>query len=321
MYRKALLPAIVAVLVGQAAQAVPLEEVVVTAQKRSQSLQEVALSVSAVAGNEVERLNLEDVTSLASVIPNLTAMDNAAGNPSFRIRGVGLNEFSAAYDSPVGVHLDEVFLFKPVLASLGFFDVERVEALKGPQGTIFGRNTTGGAVNFYSNKPSDEFEAGVNLSYGRYQRVETEAYLNGPLSDNLNGRLAVQIKDYASDKGPWKNIYDGKRLGELEQNQLRGMLEWANENTVVLATLEMGSKQGDLTPYDNLFQSQPGAHPSAPGVPGVWDPAVVIVDPMSRDTYNADHSQSTDTEYWGARLRIDHDIELGTFTSLTSAHP
>lgn len=318
MYKKALLPTIIAALVCQSTFAAQLEEVVVTAQKRSQSLQDVPLSVSAISGEEVDRLNLNDVTSLATVIPNLTAMDSAAGNPSFRIRGVGLNEFSAAYDSPVGIHLDETFLFKPVLASLGFYDVERVEALKGPQGTVFGRNTTGGAVNFYSNRPTEEFEAGIALSYGNYQRIEANGFVSGPLGDSLKGRLAVEIKDYAEDEGPWKNLYDGKRIGELEQQQARGMLQWSGDATTVLATLEMGTKEAELTPYDNLFQSQPGAHPTAPNVPGVWDPTIEIRDPMSRDTVNADHTQATDTDYWGARLRIDHELDLGTFTSLTS---
>lgn len=318
MYKKAILPAVVAAFACHSTYAAQLEEVVVTAQKRSQSLQEVALSVTAVSGEEVERLNLNDVTSLASVIPNLTAMDNAAGNPSFRIRGVGLNEFSAAYDSPVGVHLDETFLFKPVLASLGFYDVGRVEALKGPQGTVFGRNTTGGAVNFYSNRPTDEFEAGIALSYGNYERIEADGFVSGPLSENLAGRLAVEVKDYADDEGPWKNLYDGKRIGELEQQQARGMLEWTGEKTTVLGTLEWGEKDAELTPYDNLFQSEPGAHPTDPGVAGVWNPELEIRDPMSRDTVNADHTQSTDTEYWGARFRIDHELDLGTFTSLSS---
>lgn len=316
--KKSILAAVIASMAGFQVQAVPLEEVVVTAQKRSQSLQDVALSVSAVTGDEVDRLNLDDVTSLAAVVPNLTAIDGAAGNPSFRIRGVGLNEFSAAYDSPVGLHLDESFLFKPVLASLGFFDVQRVEALKGPQGTVFGRNTTGGAVNYYSNKPTDDFEAGVSLDYGRYQRAEMQGYISGPLSDNLSGRLAVQIKDYASDKGPWTNLYDGKKLGELEQQQARAMLQWNGEQTTILATVEMGSKEGDLTPYDNLFQSEPGAHPSAPDVPGTWNPDLVIRDPQSRDTFNADHTQTTDSEYVGARFRVDHDFDFGTVTSLTS---
>lgn len=298
--------------------AAQLEEVVVTAQKRSQSLQDVALSVSAVAGENIDRLDLDNVTSLATMVPNLNAMDNAAGNPSFRIRGVGLNDFSAAFDSPVGIHLDETFLFKPVLASLGFFDVARVEALKGPQGTVFGRNTTGGAVNFYSHTPSDEFEAGVKLSYGRYQRFEGEAFVSGALSDQLNGRLAVQIKDYADDEGPWLNLYDNKRLGQLEQQQLRGMLEWSDEQTKVLFTAEYGSKEGDLTPYDNLFQSQPGAHSFAAGVEGQLDPTKIIREPKSRNVFNADYSQSTDSEIWGLRLRVDHELEIGSLTSLTS---
>lgn len=311
-------PVLSAILLSSQSLAVQLEEVVVTAQKRAQSVQDVPLSVSAVAGENIERLNIDDVTSLATMVPNLTAMDNAAGNPSFRIRGVGLNDFSAAFDSPVGIHLDETFLFKPVLASLGFFDIERVEALKGPQGTVFGRNTTGGAVNFYSHRPSENFSAGIQLNYGRYQRTEIDGHITGALNENLNARLAFQLKDYADNEGPWYNRYNQRRLGELEQQQIRAMLEWTGERTTVLATVEAGSKDGDLTPYDNLFQSNPGVHPFAAGVSGTLDPGKIIRNPQSRHVFNADYSQHTDSELWGARLRADHEIELGTLTSLSS---
>lgn len=318
MIKKQLATTLTSLVLIPAASAVQLEEVVVTAQKRKQSLQEVALSISAISSNEVVQLQLNDVASLATLVPNLNALDNAAGNPSFRIRGIGLNEFSAAYDSPVGIHLDETFLYRPVLASIGFFDIERVEVLKGPQGTVFGRNTTGGAVNFYSNRPTEEFSATARLRYGRFERTELEGHISGALSNNLRGRLAIQVKDYANNEGPWLNLFDNRRIGDLEQHQARAMLEWNGERTTVLSTIEIGNKEGDLTPYDNLFQSSPGAHPTAPTIDGVWNPAAEIRNPMSRSTYNADYSQRTDSDYWGARFRVDHEFAIGTLTSLTS---
>lgn len=319
LFKKALLPCLIAASITQVSNAAILEEVIITAQKRSQSSQDVGLSIAAVSGDEVERLDLKNVTSLASVVPNMTALDGSAGQPSFRIRGVGLNEFSAAFDAPVAIHLDEVFLWKPVMAEMGFFDVNRVEALMGPQGTVFGRNATAGAVNFYSNRPTDEFEAGIGLNYGRYERVIAKGHISGPLSDRLKGRLAVQIKDYAADEGPWKNLYDGKRIGELEQTQLRGMLEWSDDDTMILATYEMGDKEGHLPPYDNLFQDTPGAHPFNPDPNGgVLDTTVEIRNPYGRSTYNADNQQETDAEQWSASVRVEQETGLGQLTSITS---
>ncbi|NIB40186.1 TonB-dependent receptor [Pseudomaricurvus alkylphenolicus] len=288
------------------AQGFSIEEIVVTAQKREQSQQDVGISISAFGEDAIEKLGLGDMEQLAAAIPNLQALDEAAGLPSFRIRGVGLNEFQAGFDSPVGIHLDEVFLSKPFLASMGFFDVHRVEALKGPQGTVFGRNTTGGAVNYYSNRPSQEFEAGLKASYGRHQRFETEAFVSGPLSENLLGRVAVQAID--QQEGPYRNLFNGDQPGEMEQYQVRGQLNWQGEETDVLLSMHWGSKEAELTPYDNLFQTVPGGAPdTAPST-----------DPIARYTVNQDYFPTTDSEAVGASLRIEHETALGTLTSLTA---
>lgn len=284
-----------------------LEEVVVTAQKRAQSLQDVGISITAWNEDDVNRMGLGDIENLASVTPNLQSLDEAAGLPSFRIRGIGLNEFQAAFDSPVGVHLDEVFLSKPMLASMGFFDVERVEVLKGPQGTVFGRNTTGGAVNYYSRQPSEEFEAGVRMRYGRYQRFESEAYIGGALANNVSGRLAVQYLDHGD--GPYFNQHTQQDIGQLEQTQLRGQLAWSNDNTSVLLGLQLGSREGELTPYDNLFQSTPGGTP---------DVTAVIREPLSRYTVNQDYAPETDSESSAIDLRVSHSFTAGDLVSITA---
>lgn len=282
-----------------------IDEIMVTAQKREQSLQDVGISISAFGEEAIDKLGLGDMEQLAAAIPNLQATDAAAGLPSFRIRGIGLNEFQAGFDSPVGIHLDEVFLSKPFLASMGFFDVQRVEALKGPQGTVFGRNTTGGAVNYYSKRPTEEFEAGVKASYGRYDRIETEGHISGPLSDNLLGRISVQAIDQSD--GPYKNLFNGDHLGEQEQYQVRGQLNWTLEDTDILVSAHYGKKESELTPYDNLFQSVPGGAPdTAP-----------TTNPIARYTVNQDYFPTTDSEAAGLSLRIEHDLGFGTLTSLT----
>lgn len=123
------------------------DEIVVTAQKREQSVQDIGLSITAIGGNDLRRLQANDVSTIANQLPNVVAT-TSVNLPSFTIRGVGLNEFASNFDAPVAIHIDEVYRSKPYMASVPFFDIQRVEALKGPQGTLFGRNTTGGSVNF-----------------------------------------------------------------------------------------------------------------------------------------------------------------------------
>ncbi len=285
-----------------------IEEVIVTAQKRVQSVQDVGIAISVMGADDVADRDLGEFDGLANAVPNLQALDEAAGLPSFRIRGIGLNEFQAAFDSPVGVHVDEVFLSKPMLGSMGFFDVDQVEVLKGPQGTVFGRNTVGGAVNYYSVAPTEEFDAGVKLGAGRYERVSGEAHVSGPLSDSLRGRLAVKVLDYGAD-GPYKNLFGNNDLGELEQQQIRGQLAWSGDSTDIAFAIEYGTKEGHLTPYDNLFQDTPG---------GLPDVTKQIRGPISRYTVNQDYFPTTDSESFGVNLRVDHETALGTITSLTA---
>ena len=158
-----------------------LQEIVVTAQKRTQSAQDVGITMSVVTADALEKRNIHEVTELTAAIPNVQ-INYGVGQNSFNIRGIGVNVFAGNFDPPVAVHIDEVYLSKSIMTPLLIFDVDRVEALKGPQGTLFGRNTTGGALNFYSKRPTDHFEAGGNLGYDSYETVRAEGYVSGPLS-------------------------------------------------------------------------------------------------------------------------------------------
>jgi len=287
--------------------------IVVTAQKRSQSVQDVGISINAADGELVTKLDLgSDVLRLPSITPGLTAVNGSAGAPSYRIRGLGILEFSAAFDGPIGVHVDEAFLWKPVLSAFGFFDVQRVEVLKGPQGTTFGRNTTGGAVNYYSNTPEDEFGVGIKARYGRFDRLETEGYITGPIADDLSYRVAVQRIDHAG--GPFFNLATNDEEGDLTQSRVRGILEYDNGSTLIRATAEYSSKEGELQPYDNLFQDIPGGV----GAGGVTDVNENIREPRGRFTVNQDFQQLTDADESNFQLRIEQDVGFGTLTSITN---
>ena len=168
-----------------------IAEIVVTANKREQSLNDVGLTVTALSGDTLKSQHVSTLEDLARVVPSLTFQPTAYATPVYTLRGVGFYDSSLASYPTVSVYLDEAPQPLPVLTSHSAYDLERVEVLKGPQGTLFGNNSTGGAINFIAAKPTNEFETGGDLTYGRFSRVEGNAYVNGPLSENLKGRIAV----------------------------------------------------------------------------------------------------------------------------------
>lgn len=169
-----------------------LEEIVVTAQKREQNVQDVGIAISAFSGWQIEELGLIESTDIAYLTPGVS-VSAAAGDQSrqFSIRGVTQNDFADHTESPNAVYIDDGYIAAPQGQVFALFDLERVEVLKGPQGTLFGRNATGGLVHFISRRPTDTFESYADLTYGSYDQVRFEGAVSGPLSDALSGRLSV----------------------------------------------------------------------------------------------------------------------------------
>lgn len=190
---------IAAVLIALPLQAAVLEELTVTAQKREQDIQDVGISISAFTGDQMKVLGLQDSFDIAMFVPNVNISGNLAGqNTQFSIRGVTQNDFNDVIEAPVAVYLDEGYIPIAQAQTFTLFDVERVEILKGPQSTLFGRNATGGVVQFISKKPSfDGVEAYVDATYGLYDTgadpnyTKFEAAIGGPFSKTVAGRVAV----------------------------------------------------------------------------------------------------------------------------------
>ena len=186
-----------------------LEEIIVTAQKREQSLQDVSVTVAAFSGDQIQQLRINNMVDLTSIVPGLDVTNSIGGtNPRISLRGVGLNDFNPNNNPSVGVYVDEVFQVSP--ATLGFmmFDVERVEVLKGPQGTLYGRNSNGGAINILTVKPSAETNGYAKLGYGDYETLEVEGAAGGAISDSVFGRLSVRYRDQG------ETFYNGEQTGE-----------------------------------------------------------------------------------------------------------
>lgn len=169
-----------------------LEEVTVTAQKREESLQEVGIAVTAFTGDQLKALGFTDTIQVANMSPGVFISGSSAGqNAQFSVRGVTQNDFLDAIEGPTAVYIDEGYVAQQNAGTQALFDVGRAEILKGPQGTLFGRNATGGLVHFITNKPTDEFEGYADLTYGRFDQVNVQAAVSGPLSDSVRGRASV----------------------------------------------------------------------------------------------------------------------------------
>ncbi len=169
-------------------------DIIVTAQKREQSLNDVGLTVSALSADTLKDRNISSLEDLTRAVSSFSYSETPGGIPALSLRGVGYNETSLAAYPTVSLYLDEVPFPFPVLSKHANFDLERVEVLKGPQGTLFGQNATAGAVNFIAAKPTDEFRAGISLGYGRFNAVDEEAYVSGPLSDTISARLSQRVE-------------------------------------------------------------------------------------------------------------------------------
>lgn len=172
------------------APAAEVGEVIVTAQKRSQDIQKVGVAMSALGSEALRSVGRQDVTALANLVPSLEVNQYSPTITVFNIRGVSQNDFTDAQEAPIAFYQDEVYV-----ASLGAitgmnFDIDHAEILRGPQGTLFGRNATGGLVQFFSAKPTDHLTGFLTLTYGTFNQFATEGAISGPLGDKVEGRLA-----------------------------------------------------------------------------------------------------------------------------------
>lgn len=184
-----------------------IEEIVVTAQKRSENLQDVPMGLSAYDKNDLENRDFDNISDLANMGPSLQ-LGSFGPVPFLTIRGVGLENTTGGGDPGVAIHLDGVYLGRPMAALFTAFDTERVEVLRGPQGTLYGRNATGGSVNIITEKPTDEFGGNFDFTFGNYNWYRERGSINLPISDSVRAR----ITGFRDDRdGFTDNFYPGGR--------------------------------------------------------------------------------------------------------------
>ena len=231
-------------------QGAVLEEVLVTANKRTESLQDVAGSITAFSESQIEDRGIARVEDIFQSVPGLSFSDHA-GNNLITIRSIGLQVDTGVAEPGVATHVDGVFQPRTSMGSLDIVDLERVEVLRGPQGTLYGRNATGGVINMITIKPSEEFAAGVTLGGGDVGMLKANGYVNGSLIDGtLMGRVSAW---YYEDDGFYDNPGDGEGdLGASEQQGVRGALRWLPSDDLLI-DLSASYQEEEYDPIQQLL--------------------------------------------------------------------
>jgi len=317
-------------LLPLAAGAAVIEEVVVTATKRSESTQDIPISVTAFSAESIEALGFSRSYDVASHVPNMQFMAEASqSTPFIFLRGIGNTSFYASSINPVAVYVDQTYVGQNVAQGFQLFDLERVEVLRGPQGTLFGRNATGGLVNYITRKPEigENANARVALTGGDYGQFDIEAAGGMPLGDQAAVRVAA-FQQLGS--GMYKHVTPGigdDDYGDVDNLALRGLLRWApTADLDVLLNVHYGKDDSHLTASKPGYIISPFGVPNCPAGAvsgalnnGCSDPFGLgeTVDP------DLDHVQFTyapyqDLETWGVSLELNYKFADYTLTSLTA---
>jgi iron complex outermembrane receptor protein len=288
-------------------------EIIVTAQRREQSLNSVPMSITAIGGDQLTAQGISTVADLAKIVPGLTFTQSQIATPVYTIRGVGFYESTLAASPAVSVYVDEVPLPFAILTQGAALDLSRVEVLKGPQGTLYGQNATGGAINYISAKPGSDFEAGADASFGRFGALELSGFVSAPLTDTLGVRLSARV----DEGGAWQQNYTrDDKLGSSRRIAGRALVVWNPVDTLEV-TLNLNGWR------DKSDVQAPQLTGHTPYNPAGAYPYVLATPLASENARAANWSASTpmrrDDDFYQASLRADYDVSDDVrLTSITS---
>ena len=297
---------------AQAQEAGALEEVIVTAQKREQSLQEVPVSVTAISGAEIREGRITGVSDVALETPNFTMTQFNIGEPQYYIRGIGNTLDSAGSDPAVATFIDEVYIGRSGGAAMDLYDLDRIEVLRGPQGTLFGKNVVGGAISIITQKPSEEAQVRLGATVGNYGQTVFKGLVNGRVADNVMGKFSFSKRDR---DGYVDNVVDGNEYHNEDNLSLRGQLLFTpSERAEILFGLDYTTddQAGNCRNVNNLALNNPL------GLAAFYPPVIAATTggDVRKCASSADAFQERDA--WGTLLRVDYDFDAMTLTSITA---
>lgn len=295
---------------GGSNTSIGFEDIVVTAQKRAESLQNVPIAVTALGGSELLTANIRGQVDLPKLTPNLNFTVNQ-GFASAYIRGVGTQYGNPGLEASVSVYFNDVFVPRASSAMFNFIDIERIEVLKGPQGTLYGRNATGGAIRIITKDPVDEFEGKVQGVIGSYRTRNVAGMLNVPLSEGIALRVSAQ---HDENKGYMRNVNPGgdanghTRGGNVNSELYTAKLLIERDRLKIKLSGDYASKRDrDSVAAANLF----------PGAPEQIGAALGGAVSDGFYTYANDAQDHLRVKAYGGELRIDYDADTATLSSIT----
>jgi iron complex outermembrane receptor protein len=312
--------------VANAQNAPMLEEVVVTAQKRAQSLQDVPLAVSAITGSDLDDAGIGDIEGLARKIPSLQVQsNNGPMSLTFRVRRVGNIGNIPTFEPAVGVFQDGAYRSRPVFTAGDMFDIERIEVLRGPQSTLYGKNTTAGVVSIFSKAPADSFEGNAALDIGQVEGESTaDLYrfvggVSGPLTDSLKGSVGVSLssQDHIFESA----LSDSdESVNDVDRQSARVQLQW-DASDALTVRLIAGYMQEDDDTYqaDRYLEPGSGADTANNILVSVGDAEACSSNDPTDMKHCSRTPQTTDLEASDATLLLDYQLDNGwTVTSISS---
>jgi iron complex outermembrane recepter protein len=290
-----------------------IQEIVVTANKREELLTNVGLTVTALSADELAARKVTSLADIAEAVPGLSLSVGPTNAPVLTLRGVGFYDRTLAAIPSVSLYLDEMPLSYAALASQTAFDLERIEVLKGPQGTLFGQSSTGGAINYIAAKPTQHFEEGGDITYGRFNTAEGNFYVSGPVSQDVEARFAFHVIR-ADD---WQQSYvRDDSVGKTESYAARFLMNWHPADTLHLQ-LNVNGWQDKSDP------EVPQLISVAPQFPATANPSL-LSQPLAPDDpraaeWSPQYRSQADNRLWNISLRGDLDLTSDiTLTSLSS---
>jgi iron complex outermembrane receptor protein len=319
---------------ARAAVAAELEEIVVTAQKRAEDIQTVGIAISAFSASDMKELGANSLRDLPQFTPNVALFDEyGTGQPTWVIRGVGLTDFNANNTPTAAIYVDDVYMTSNVMGGVGLFDLQQVEVLKGPQGALYGRNTSGGAIRVVSNKPSTDAVSGyASLTYGSWEAAIAEGAVNVPVGDSAAFRVAGQLNK--SGDGWQTSLVDGEKHGKQDKWAARAeFLANLTDSTELLLNVH-GAADTSETPLGRgigLYDPATGGFCSAILAGHLDDQncamEATFYDPQQRfPSVQSDDGRRTlsdpinqfDNSSQGASMRLTVEFENATLTSVTA---
>jgi len=276
-----------------------IEEVLVTAQKRSESIQDVPVAISSFSAEMAANVGADNIVEIIPMIPGLTGTTAGLATNTWAIRGISSNDFTAGGEASVGVFIDDAYIGRNVLATGAFFDIDRVEVVKGPQGTLFGRNAAAGAINIVTKKPQDENSLRLGVGMGNEGQQDYSVIGNLAVNDDFALRMSYHGTRF---EGLWEEMTFGEEAFS-DQDALRVSALWSpSDSFTAQLTLNYGDAEGNMNgAYNPLFQTV--------------EPGVEFPDQIARSTRDLETSETD-----GASLRLSWDVnENLTLTSITDA--